>query len=89
VLALARFSNVTAENDRDLAVALGFADGSAEGCRFRVSGPSDEGRHVATFWESLDAFEEWRDERLAPTLKAMGLSIPVFEVWPIDSLYGL
>jgi hypothetical protein len=89
VLVLAHVPNVTADDDRDLAAALGFTDGSAEGCRFRVSGPWDEGRRIVTLWESRDAFEKWRDERLAATLQASGMPVPTFEVWPIDSLIGL
>jgi heme-degrading monooxygenase HmoA len=90
VLVLAYLPGVTADGDRELAEALGYLDGSAEGCRFRVSGPDgDGGRRVVTLWESLDAFERWRDDRLAATLQSSGIPVPKFEVWPVDSRVGV
>lgn len=75
-----------AMEDREMAERLGFVDGSAIGCRLRVSGPMDGGWRIATLWESREAFEAWRDARLAPALQATGTPVPPFEVWPIESI---
>jgi hypothetical protein len=81
---------VGADEDASFAVALGFADGSVKGCRFRISGPSPAGgRRILTFWESREAFEAWRDERLAPVLQSTSQPVPKFEVWDVDATYGL
>ena len=90
LLVLAELPDIGPEDDVRLAAALGFADGSAAGCRFRISGPSpDGGRRILTLWESREAFEAWRDERLAGVLHANGMPVPRFEVWEADLSYGL
>lgn len=90
LLVIAEVPGIGREGDAELARALGFADGSAGGCRFRVSGPSAEGgRRIVTLWDSREAFEAWRDNRLATVLQATGKPVPRFEVWDADQTYGL
>ncbi len=91
LLVLAELPDIDAAGDAELAAALGFADGSAAGCRFRISGPSPNGggRRILTCWDSREAFERWRDERLAAVLQSTGMPVPKFEVWETDSIYGL
>jgi hypothetical protein len=90
VLVLVTVPEIGAAEDRAMAERLGFADGSVEGCRFRLSGPADgPGRRIATYWESSEAFERWRDDALATALQATGNPVPTFEIWPIESALGL
>ena len=90
VLVVAEVPAISAEDDRQMAEALGFADGSALGCRFRVSGPRPEGgRRIMTLWESREAYETWRDDRLASVLQATGNPVPRMDVWEIDQATGL
>ena len=91
LLVVAEIPKIGPEEDAEFARTLGFADGSAEGCRFRVSGPapSGDGRRVVTLWESRAAFETWRDERLARVLLETGFPVPTFELSDVDAVYGL
>ena len=91
LLVVADIPKIGPQDDADFAVKLGFADGSAAGCRLRVSGPAPagDGRRVLTLWDSKEAFETWRDHRLAEVLLETGFPVPTFEVWDIDATYGL
>ena len=89
LVVIADVPGIGREEDEELATALGFADHSAEGCRFRVSGPHEGGRRILTVWESRAAFEAWRDDRLAAVLQSTGKPVPTFEVWEADHSYGL
>jgi hypothetical protein len=89
VLVVAEVPAISAEDDREMTRALGFADGSAVGCRFRLSGPRPGGgRRIMTLWETREAYETWRDDRLATVLQATGNPIPLMDVWEIDESSG-
>jgi hypothetical protein len=45
-----------------------------EGAIFQVAGPSEHGWRVISVWESREAQERFRDERLLPAFKEVGLS---------------
>ena len=89
LVVIAEVPGIGREEDTALAAALGFADGSVAGCRFRISGPAEAGRRILTVWESREAFEAWRDGRLAAVLQSTGTPVPTFEVWEADSAFGL
>jgi hypothetical protein len=90
VLVFAEVPGIEAADDDEMAGRLGFADGSADGCRFRISGPlPGGGRRIMTLWDSLEAYEAWRDERLAKALQATGHPVPKMEVWQVDRSHGV
>lgn len=45
-----------------------------EGAIFQVAGPGENGWRVITVWESREAQERFRDERLMPAFKELGVS---------------
>ncbi len=45
-----------------------------EGAIFQVAGPTENGWRVISVWESREAQERFRDERLMPAFKEIGLS---------------
>jgi hypothetical protein len=89
LVVIADLPGIGQAEDTAFAEALGFADGAAAGCRFRLSGPYEGGRRILTVWESRAAFETWRDDRLAAVLQSKGHPVPKFECWDADQAYGL
>jgi hypothetical protein len=45
-----------------------------EGAIFQVAGPVEDGWRVISVWESREAQERFRDERLMPAFQELGLS---------------
>ena len=45
-----------------------------EGAIFQVAGPGENGWRVISVWESREAQERFRDERLMPAFKELGVS---------------
>jgi hypothetical protein len=45
-----------------------------EGAVFQVAGPAENGWRVISVWESREAQERFRDERLFPAFKEVGIS---------------
>ncbi len=45
-----------------------------EGAIFQVAGPGENGWRVISVWESREAQERFRDERLMPVFQELGLS---------------
>lgn len=45
-----------------------------EGAIFQVAGPTESGWRVITVWESREAQEKFRDERLKPVFKQLDFS---------------
>ena len=43
-----------------------------EGCQLHIAGPTDKGWRVVTFWDSEDQFQQFRDEKLLPSLREAG-----------------
>jgi hypothetical protein len=42
------------------------------GCRLHVAGPTESGWRVITVWDSEDQFQQFRNEKLIPTLRELG-----------------
>jgi hypothetical protein len=76
----------TAEQDDEIQKELNLAGSPAVGTLFRVAGPVPGGWRIMSGWESQDAFETFRRERLAPALQKAGRQMPEFEVWPVHSV---
>ena len=51
---------------------LGFDDQLPEGCQLHIAGPVDEGWRVITVWDSKDAFQQFAQETLGPTIREIG-----------------
>ena len=53
-------------------VAAALVDPPPEGLLVHLAGPTDEGVRIIDVWESEDAWEHFRAERLAPAIAALG-----------------
>jgi hypothetical protein len=57
----------------------------ADGQRLMIAGPADQGWRLVTVWDSLEAFDRFRDERLAAAVREVGcpmdnVAMTAFEV---------
>ena len=43
-----------------------------QGCRVHIAGPTDRGWRVITVWDSDEQFQQFRDEKLIPTMQEAG-----------------
>jgi hypothetical protein len=60
-----------------------------DGCQLHIAGPVEQGWRVITVWESREAFERFREEKLLPTIReVVGEGAPVMqpEVNPVHKL---
>jgi hypothetical protein len=57
-------------------VALAMIDPEPQGLILHVAGPTDEGVRTIGVWESEEAWQRFRAERLAPAIAALGPSNP-------------
>ena len=53
-------------------VTAGLVDPPPSGLLVHVAGPTDEGVRIIDVWESEEAWERFRSERLAPAIAALG-----------------
>jgi hypothetical protein len=61
-----------------------------EGCQLHVAGPIAEGWRVITVWESEDAFNQFREEKLLPALREVSGQEPGQAVQPqVDPVHRL
>jgi hypothetical protein len=42
-----------------------------DGCELHIAGPVDQGWRVITVWESREAFDRFREEKLLPTIREL------------------
>jgi hypothetical protein len=85
-LVIANVPGGTAEGDQEALKALGISDAPAEGSRIRMAGPTDGGWRIVSLWDSQEAFERFRDERLMPMIQQSGRAAPQIEFWPIETV---
>jgi hypothetical protein len=43
-----------------------------DGCQIHIAGPVDNGWRVITVWDSEEQFQEFRNEKLIPTIREVG-----------------
>jgi heme-degrading monooxygenase HmoA len=86
VLVIAEVPEGTAELDEAMMKALNLADDPPAGVRVRVAGPTETGWRIVSLWDSQDAFDAFRRDRLAPALEQAGRAVPEFQFWPIESV---
>jgi hypothetical protein len=43
-----------------------------DGCQLHIAGPYESGWRVITVWDSEDAFQQFRDEKLIPAMREAG-----------------
>jgi hypothetical protein len=86
VLVIAEAPGGTAEQDEAMMRQLGLGDSPAPGALVRVAGPVEGGWRIVSVWESQEAVEAFRRERLEPALRQAGEAMPQIEVSPLHSV---
>jgi hypothetical protein len=43
-----------------------------DGCELHIAGPVEDGWRVITVWQSREAFDRFRDEKLLPAIRELG-----------------
>ncbi len=86
VVIIATIPGGTAEQDDEIQKELNLAANPAAGILFRAAGAVPGGWRIMSAWESQDAFETFRRDRLAAALQKAGRQMPEFEVWPVHSV---
>ena len=74
----------TAEQDDAMVQALDLENNPPPGARVRMAGPWGSGWRIVSLWDSQEAFEAFRDERLLPALEQAGRPAPTFEISPLE-----
>jgi hypothetical protein len=77
----------TAEQDQAMQRQLNLAQNPAPGVVMRLAGPTSGGWRVMSIWESQDAFDRFRKERLEPAFKEAGVTPPQFQFWTAESMF--
>jgi hypothetical protein len=75
-----------AELDEAIQKQMNLADNPPAGGIVRLAGPFDGGWRIISAWESQEAFQTFRRERLEPALRQAGRPIPKFQIWPLHSV---
>ncbi len=52
----------------------------------RFAGPTETGWRVLSVWESLEAWETFRRDRLEPLIQQLGRTLPPVQTWPVHSV---
>ena len=71
-MAYAYIQDVASSWDHYQQVAAGLVDPPPDGLIAHVAGPTDEGVRIIDVWESEEAWERFRSDRLAPAIAALG-----------------
>ncbi len=75
-----------AKFDDEMVQRLNLSADPAPGALVRLAGPVEGGWRVVSIWESEDAWNKFRSERLEPALRAAGQEPPKIEIWPLHAL---
>ena len=77
----------SAEQDQAMQRQLNLGQNPAPGALMRLAGPTSNGWRVVSIWESQEAFDQFRQQRLEPALKEAGVSAPQFQIWTAESVF--
>jgi hypothetical protein len=86
VVIIAELIGGTAELDATVAREVGVDQGPAPGAHFRAAGPIPGGWRVISGWESAEAFETFRRDKLQPALAKHGMQLSKLEVWGVHTI---
>jgi len=86
VVVIATNPGGTAEQDEAMVQRLGLGANPPAGSLARLAGPVEGGWRIISVWESQEAFDAFRRERLEPAFRQAGRPVPQFEVAPLQSV---
>ena len=64
--------DISASWDQYQRVTAGLMDPAPAGLLLHIAGPTEEGFRIIDLWDSEQAWERFRAERLAPAMAALG-----------------
>lgn len=70
------FTTGTQEQYEAVNEEMGVGENPPEGLIFHAAGPIGDGWDVIDFWESRDHFDRFFEQRLGPTIEALGDRAP-------------
>ena len=82
IVVIAQNPGVTAEQDDAMMQQLTPGPGNLA----RLAGPFEGGWRVISVWESQEAFDTFRRERLELALRQAGRPVPQFQIAPLHSV---
>lgn len=71
---------------RALVEAMDLGDAMFPGAVLHLAGPIEGGWRAVDVWESEEAFERFRVERLGSALTRAGVAPPRVDLWPVHNL---
>ncbi len=85
IAVIAEIPGGNAQFDEEMLSRLGLEASPPPGALARFSGPTEAGWRVVSVWESREAWETFRRDRLEPALRETGRQ-PQFELWELNSV---
>jgi hypothetical protein len=86
VLVIANIPGGSAEQDKAMLEALNVDADPPQGLKVRLAGPTDTGWRIVGLWDSREAFDVFRNDRLMPVMQQTGGQQPEIDYWPIESV---
>jgi hypothetical protein len=77
---------VTAERFEAMQRQLNVATNPPSGGLAQLAGPFEGGWRVISVWESAEAWDAFRRDRLEPAFQQLGFPTPPFQIWPLQSV---
>ncbi len=88
-MAIAVFADTlggTAEQALALQQRMNLPANPPSGALASLAGPFEAGWRVVNVWESQEAWEAFRRDRLEPALQQLGFPTPQFMIWPLQGV---
>jgi hypothetical protein len=72
--------------DQQMMQGIGVSPSSPpQGGLARLAGPIDGTYRIISVWESAEAWETFKTERMEPHFQRIGQPMPDFKVWELDT----
>jgi hypothetical protein len=79
-----------AQLDQQIMQQIGVSPSSPPaGALARFAGPAEGGWRVISVWESQDAWDTFRRERMEPAFRQAGQQMPTFQVWQLETFFAV
>ena len=78
--------NGNAQMDQSMMEQLGVSPSNPPaGGLARLGGPAGNGYRILSVWESEDAWNAFKRDKMEPYFQGIGQPMPAFEVWRLDT----
>ena len=78
----------SAQMDQQMMDQIGVSAGSPPaGGLARMAGSTSDGYRVMSIWESEEAWDAFKRDKLEPFFKQAGRPAPTFEIWQLDTFF--